>query len=173
MIMYANRTGTHLSRKNCFSQSVQESATVEYRSALLAPLNSAAYGSRSSSPKLVSLAKHVQQGENKVAETTTGLLFGALSLGVEIEQVVKPLNLLEDMLRAHVAAPPRRSTKELNCIETEIGTALDRFQMRYVTGACTRSDKVEMLETCEKHMEALEALAAGIRNELYGGPRTA
>lgn len=170
MIAYANRTGTHLSRKNCFAESVQGEAVDEYRRALLAPLSTAPYGSRSASPKLVSLSKHVQQGENKVAETTVALAFGALSLGVPIDEVTRPFRVIEGMLRAQVPTPSY-SMDELHRLETSIEGECNELQMAYTTGDRSMRVKREMLERFEKLYAIIGQIIQQLRSDLYGGPR--
>lgn len=170
MIAYANTTGTHLSRKGDLSKSVQDAATSEYRSALLAPLTSAAYGSRVSCPKLVRLAKHVQQGENRVAETTVALAFGALQLGVGIDVVTRPFKVIDGMLRAQVPVP-HRSLEELQQIETEVEGMCNNLQMQYMKGERSDSVKRAMLEKFERIYEIVGQIIAQLRKDLYGGPR--
>lgn len=169
MIMYANRTGTHLSRKNCSAESVQREAVDEYRRALLAPLSEAPYGSRTASPKLVTLSKHVSTGDNRVAETTVALAFGALSLGVGIEAVCKPFRVIDGMLRAQVPAP-HRSLEELHRLETQIEGECNVLQMEYLVSDKSDRVKRKMLEKFEAIYAVIGELIAQLRKDLFGGP---
>jgi hypothetical protein len=170
-ISYATRSPNPSgARQNSFIKSVQGEAADEYRRALLAPLSSAPYGSRAASPKLVSLSKHVQQGENKVAETTIALTFGALSLGVGIEQVCRPFRVIEGMLRAQVPTP-NYSLEELQQMETTIEGECNNLQMEYMRGDKSQKVKRDMLERFERIYAVIGQIIAQLRKDLYGGPQ--
>ena len=143
----------------------------EYRRALLAPLGQAAFGSRVSCPKLVSLRKHVQQGENKVAETTAALAFGALSLGVGIEDVCKPFRLMDSILRAQVSTQTHYTVNDLHAIETELESELNPLQLKYIMGDRSTGIKMKMLEKFEHYRDILDQLIVQLRKDLYGNKR--
>jgi hypothetical protein len=154
-------------RQNRISIAVQHEAIEEYRRSLLSAVP---HGSLVDDPKLKALRKHVQQGENKVAETTVTLAFGALERGVDIDVVTRPFRVITGMLRAQLPCS-NYSLEELHRIETQIEGECNVLQMAYTTGDRSMKVKREMLERFEKLHAIIGQIIAQLRKDLYSGPR--
>lgn len=157
--------------KNGFTETVQRQAIDEYRRALLLPFSEARYGSKTKCPQLVSLAKHVSQGENRVAETTMRLAFGALSLGLPKSVVCRPFVIGHAILSAQYPTEGVLDIDDLNALETQLQGEFDSIQVKLwrrdfstktLTDAHERLTRIRDL--CDKMLEWIEKKLYGSRS---------
>lgn len=155
-------------RKNYFGQSVQDAAIDEYRRALLMPFTEARYGSKVSCPQLVTLAKHVGQRENKVAETTMRLAFGALALGLPKSIVCRPFVVGHAIMSAQYPADASLDINDLNALETQLQGEFDQIQVKLWRQDYSTKTLTEAHERLTKMRDLCDKMLAWIEKKLYG-----
>lgn len=157
-------------RQHSFRDSVQEQAAArEYKTALLAPLYQAQYGAKTECPDAVSLAKHVNSGMNRVAETTMKLTFTALRLGMSREIVRRPFLIGDAIVCAQFPAEQSMTFEQMQEIETVAEGRVNRLQMAYACGDHSTQTKQRLLEQAREQRKALDDLIKKLEEDLFGG----
>jgi hypothetical protein len=144
-------------------------ATDEFKRALVAPFRNMPHGAKADCPKLVSLLKHIDSGDNRVAETMMTLVFSAKALDRSRESCRHVFDVGASIVNAQFPIDEPASFEDLTELETELQGAIDVFQVQMLRKTVSSQGKLNALENLRRMRKLIDRMISWLEKDLFGG----